>query len=107
MKRKVFFLFFLLGIPTFWFAVLDVKTTSAQISVPWGTPTPVFTPTPIPDNGKLLIESQRNFNNASSLIAPLSLPVRGTTGDWWADVVIGQPNFAQLQTSSSIREASM
>ena len=56
-------------------------------------PFPLPTATPIiPDEWKTLHEGYKTQLIASQS----SSPIRGEAGDWWADIIIGQPDFSQI-----------
>ena len=97
MIRKTF-LFFILTIIVLLFTTFDVMGTHAQVRAALLTANRVITPQPIrmPYEQQKLFESQQKLNNTFSTITASSSPIRGVLGDWWADAVIGQPNFAQI-----------
>src|SRR5919108_909758 len=91
--RKLFPLI-ILTVITFWFISVDVTSTNAQEGESLLTPTPVSTS--MPYDQQLFYGEQQKLYTSLSTGSSLNSPVRGTPGDWWADVVIGQPNFAQI-----------
>ena len=96
MIRKTFPLLIVATI-TFWFISFNVTSTNAQVGGSLLTSTPAITarPTHMPYDQQLFYGEQR-LRTSLSTETSLDSPVRGTPGDWWADVVIGQPNFAQI-----------
>src|SRR5262245_57868305 len=97
MIRKPFS-FIILAIITFWFISFDVTSTNAQEGESLLKTTPAVTaqPTHMPYDQQLFFGEQQKLYSSLSAGTSLSSPVRGMPGDWWADVVIGQPNFAQI-----------
>jgi len=72
-----------------WFAAYS---TQGNITIYSNTPLrPTTTPT-IPDDWRTLQEGYE-IQAASSI---KTSPVRGEPGDWWADIIIGQPDFSQV-----------
>jgi len=96
MIRKRFPL--ILAIITFWFISVDVTSTNAQVGESPLATTPAVTarPTHMPYDQQLFFGEQQRLHTSLFTGTSLSSPVRGTPGDWWADVVIGQPNFEQI-----------
>jgi hypothetical protein len=88
------FSFIILAIITFWFISFDVTSTNAQVGESLLTPTPESTS--MPYDQQLFYGEQQKLYTSLFTGTSLNSPVRGTPGDWWADVVIGQPNFAQI-----------
>ena len=88
------FSFIILAMITFWFISFDVTSTNAQNGESLLTTTPVATS--MPYDQQLFYGEKQSLDTSLSTGTSLNSPVRGTPGDWWADVVIGQPNFAQI-----------
>src|SRR4030095_5611535 len=97
MIRKTFVLFILATI-AFVFTTFNATNTSAQMGTSLVTAIPELTPQPthMPYSQQLLYGSQQKFTNPFSELMSGTGPIRGVYGDWWADVVIGQPSFGQI-----------
>jgi sugar lactone lactonase YvrE len=55
------------------------------------------TPTPQPTH--IPLEQKSLYGNPQQKVSPAfqaGSPVRGVPGDWWADVIVGQPSFGQI-----------
>jgi sugar lactone lactonase YvrE len=74
--------------------LLDVNLTSAQPAIQNFPSTPTPTPNPLQLPFDTTQEVQQKSLAAS--VRPSGSPVRGMDYDWWADVVVGQPDFGQI-----------
>jgi sugar lactone lactonase YvrE len=61
---------------------------------------PPLTATPLPSADWRKLQEGYEITFASS---PYSSPIRGVVGDWWADIIIGQPDFAQITPNEVVR----
>ena len=90
------FPFFIITMIVF-FITFDVVGTHAQVGTSWLTANPVTPqPTHMPYDQKLFFGSFQKLSTVFSTNTSANPPVRGALGDWWADVVIGQPDFTQI-----------
>ncbi|HLO33767.1 MAG TPA: hypothetical protein VK249_31755 [Anaerolineales bacterium] len=93
MKRKIILLW-LLPLACFISYSRTVEASAYQeLPIGMGGLTPTPQPTHIPLEQKQLYS---NPQQGLPFVSEAGLPVRGVLSDWWADVVIGQPNFGQI-----------